>query len=1348
MTSGAIAKDASGEALAYISSLTGAKVRVFLTEVAEGVSNYRSLHSLTQQVEHQYHGRFLIELLQNAHDAFEAPTFERQNRVEVRFDASDSVYGSLIVANDGLPFSQSNFERLSQLGQSDKDPQKSIGNKGIGFRSVLEVSDCPEVYSRVAASSEVFDGYCFAFRPSVVASLNAPIEQLARTGTVPIWSMTGQPLVESWSAEMLQKFRRQVGRRGVDWLTGETAYLSPYLLPVPLVGERSALVQELESRDFSTVIRLPLKSPELQSYVRERMDELEASTLLFLEKVASLRVRDGDSRDQTFRRSAAPLAVDPDGKRVVIEAGTDATAIYATWSTDLHVPTASTDFRRAVAALPGRWPEIEEVSVSMAVRLGATPDVGKFSIYLPTRRPTGSAVHLNAPFFGDMSRTSIDFEDAYNKQLLETAADLVLEVVRKRLAGKGEDEARAIVDCLAPVGPSQLGDSWIELIDAAASRAAASLSEEALALAEGGWKAWNMTSLLPALPKASVLTEEALRAHATFDIFHRCLDGRRQQVERWARSQFPEVGASPLPESLAQTVASVAAELRERSGDWNAFWREVAQLMPGGQSELAKHEVLLGADGELHRATDGVRVFFVPRQGTQDDSDVSGESGTTEVPPSLQSSVAFLSEQIQVYETNRPTAQTPVRAYLAGSSLVTPFRVETIFSEVLSAATPPLPQPLDSEHHERCSDILAWALRLMANVVARGRGVDATLRLLRNIPVPCRGGWFPMRDASFGPGWPEKAGDHLQAYLEGLKSAASTDARNRLLQPPESTAWRGAGLNSVGLLAAGGVFNGLRLFETKPNSWKSDFYASSSDFHLPTKPPASITKEQWLEWVETAQSDAKPAFVTSQPYQFGSLWTFPGMAEFLGLSEGAREALSFLVLESLPRWVAGLERLAISKQGGQPNRLEVTSPLLHFLRTRAWLAVREQKGLVWSVPSERWLVPADTLANRARHFTHLRALPATLARSIGQRPQLVESLRTLGMKFFDPHSTSPSLALLESLTSAVGSKDVADANVLLGQIRDAWQRFRPGAERRALRQIAVRGRDRRLIAQTPTASAPVFIPDSGAYVAALEAFDFPVAAIGTADARDLRDWFVAVYGDRVQFTSALALVPKVNGSPWTGAHARSIADSELSWLVRPLLVLAAHGRGVHSPAFKSRLETLGATKVDWVPNLQVAVVGGSEELATSDVRAMWEPQHKALIVADSCRTHLEELSTALAQVLDREDLELSLRFVLRAVPSIDEAPDDIATFLAPLRSLTEEQIHEVLEHLKGDVGHAARMLAVFVRVINNAADPSAVEGATSEDELAAAIATQDLAQLDASAVLQMARDSQVNRPGN
>jgi len=63
-----VEKAPSGYAEKVIQKTIG-EIRTFLDELANGTSNYKSLHNLTEQVEHQYHGRFLIELIQNAHDA-------------------------------------------------------------------------------------------------------------------------------------------------------------------------------------------------------------------------------------------------------------------------------------------------------------------------------------------------------------------------------------------------------------------------------------------------------------------------------------------------------------------------------------------------------------------------------------------------------------------------------------------------------------------------------------------------------------------------------------------------------------------------------------------------------------------------------------------------------------------------------------------------------------------------------------------------------------------------------------------------------------------------------------------------------------------------------------------------------------------------------------------------------------------------------------------------------------------------------------------------------------------------------------------------------------------------------
>src|SRR2546426_10052213 len=44
------------------------EVRSFASEIIEGTNRYRQLQALVEHLPHDYHDRFLIELIQNAHD--------------------------------------------------------------------------------------------------------------------------------------------------------------------------------------------------------------------------------------------------------------------------------------------------------------------------------------------------------------------------------------------------------------------------------------------------------------------------------------------------------------------------------------------------------------------------------------------------------------------------------------------------------------------------------------------------------------------------------------------------------------------------------------------------------------------------------------------------------------------------------------------------------------------------------------------------------------------------------------------------------------------------------------------------------------------------------------------------------------------------------------------------------------------------------------------------------------------------------------------------------------------------------------------------------------------------------
>jgi len=1308
-----------------VEALTAAKIRTFLFEVAEGVSNYRSLHSLTEQVEHQYHGRFLIELIQNAHDALhEAPTPDQPARIAVVLDLQDSPHGTLLVANDGQPFTRSNFERLSALGQSDKDPQKSIGNKGLGFRSVLEVSERPEIYSRASATSMGFDGYCFGFEPEVVQALKRPMEALAAGGPVPASPVTGGPIVD-WAEALLDKFRHRVQAAEAGWLGAETQFLSPYLLPVPRRQVQSAAVKALEAKGFMSVIRLPLKSEAATKLVREHMAQLRPTTLLFLERVRALELAGAAPLDREIRRETIPGTGALARRTVRLSDGQADTRDYEVWTRQLHITDTDEEFQAAVKALPGRWPEIEDVSVSVAVRKADVPEAGVFSIYLPTGIPTGGAVHINAPFFGNMSRTDISFNDGYNRRLLNTAASVVVEVVRGQLAGKQLDEARMILDMLAPYGSDAAAETrWTQLVDAAFQRAKVSFDDEALALADRGWRKLGTTALVPDTGRTRLIDEGLLRKHATFDAFHAGLALRRGQIVALATSRSPHRGPAVPAQQLAATVAKIAEEIRREGGDWNAFWQDVALLLPQGQEALARHPVILGNDGRLHAASGAERVFFVPRQGTDDDSDIGSEGAPIDVPASLQSTVAFLHESITVYEPDsRPARQTAVRRYLA-AGLVTQFRVEAIFTGTLKDATPALPAKLKGPEAERCLAILRWALSMIRSAVARERGSDAVMVLLRPIPVPCRGGWYPMSEASFGAGWPATTGDLLSSYLNAVPGSVAKRARSRLLVPPDDPAWEGLGASSLELLRRGGVFDGLKLETLKPEYWPSQFHASVNSFDLPSAAPPGFDGTFWADYRKHIESNLRGGFQGLQPYNIGTLHHFPGMGDGQ-LPDSAREDLSELVLRSLTKWGEGLEPVTFSKRGGQADRRSGSSPLRYFLQTRAWLALpSERNTLQWSRPDERWHVPAEAILRRSNHFAHLRALPYTLARRLDTDTRLASAVHLLGMPFLDLHSETSDPKLLRELISAIDSEAAPEPNVLLGQIRDAWHRFRPRAGQVALDHLPVRSKATPLLKYEMKDGQAVYLPDKGTLAADLEQFGVNVLTLYSQDAATLRDWFVTAYGARVVPTSQLKLVPRVDDASWSGDSAEPLSESALGWLTAPLLTLVAFYqqiRGVHAPAFRERLDLLRQMRVDWVERIELVVMSGDVEVMRTDVPAHWDSSRKTLLVSGPARAQPASIAAALAQSIERDDLDLPLRVLLGPLSGIDNAPESLADLLATLK-ISVEQLDAVRQHLRGDVGHTARLLQVLCDLLQPGCDLSGLVEAETDDDLAAAVA--------------------------
>ena len=118
---------------------------------SDKVGDTRSFANMEQTLTREYWGRFLIELLQNARDAWLASSPGRRDGL-LRIRLTDDP--ALVVCNEGSPLTPSIvLDSISKFGESPKKPGEGIGHKGIGFKAVLELTYGPRLYSRADADT-------------------------------------------------------------------------------------------------------------------------------------------------------------------------------------------------------------------------------------------------------------------------------------------------------------------------------------------------------------------------------------------------------------------------------------------------------------------------------------------------------------------------------------------------------------------------------------------------------------------------------------------------------------------------------------------------------------------------------------------------------------------------------------------------------------------------------------------------------------------------------------------------------------------------------------------------------------------------------------------------------------------------------------------------------------------------------------------------------------------------------------------------------------------------------------------------------------------------------------------
>lgn len=362
-------------------------------------------------VKEGYQGRFLFELLQNANDALVdagVPTCELNARVRLELTPR-----SLLIANFGQPFAQANVRALCRLHDTTKSASKQIGHKGIGFKSVLEITRTPQVFS---------DIYAFTYNGD--------------------------------------QFARDVGRvMGSGWR--QDAALPTLRMPYTcflnqINAEDRARVEALFDEGFVTVIRLPWEDEQTAAKVASRIHEdLQPSLLLFLTAIQRIEIMLPDGREECFRRATEP-ADNPALRRVLLYREQDEQSLEdSRWFVLGPIERPIAD-RRLVEDLDKAWREVNAVRFSLAFqldRLTGRPllrtDSQPFYVYFPTQEPSGLRFIVHADFHVGSDRKTLA-PGKLNRWLMDEVCGY--------LAGEGVDALKQIwrqgpelIELLAPV---------------------------------------------------------------------------------------------------------------------------------------------------------------------------------------------------------------------------------------------------------------------------------------------------------------------------------------------------------------------------------------------------------------------------------------------------------------------------------------------------------------------------------------------------------------------------------------------------------------------------------------------------------------------------------------------------------------------------------------------------------------------------------------------------------------------------------------------------------------------------------------------------------------------------------
>jgi hypothetical protein len=373
-------------------------------------------------------GRYILELLQNADDAQTPEMSSESTKIgesRIIFLVTDKY---LYCANGGYQISKEGLDSICRIFLSPKKKNTPvIGFKGIGFKSVLAFTEQPEIFWH--------DGAIF------------------------------------FSRKRTFKFLKTKTPKAVASITSNEVPIlrCPHLINLDLELNNDPILKRLWN-NCATVFRFPFINKTARQNVISRLDDVKASTILFLNNLETIEIEiNGSSKACKIFKDKVKENTQNDDIYDIVKANIQDGKNESKWVIISGAYKLPYDIKKLLSPL---WKDTDFVKIAYAATIGTSDklvpctEYPLLHVFFPTDERVPFRIVMHGTFKTNIDRRLLSPEDPLNDYMIRKSVELLRDKVLPFISQQIDEPGR-VMDFLQPpkdlIMTSIEGKIWSEL---------------------------------------------------------------------------------------------------------------------------------------------------------------------------------------------------------------------------------------------------------------------------------------------------------------------------------------------------------------------------------------------------------------------------------------------------------------------------------------------------------------------------------------------------------------------------------------------------------------------------------------------------------------------------------------------------------------------------------------------------------------------------------------------------------------------------------------------------------------------------------------------------------------------